>query len=106
MFKMVFWKQKRNFNINCMNRPEKPNSVQINYEIPGCFLTKTSCKLFPAKEGLVSDIPAGDRNVAKLFYSASSIYIHDCNSVDGLSAFPSTSCTEVYMYIRQTFLIF
>jgi hypothetical protein len=41
----------------------------------GLSLTKLSldgnnyCTLFPARESLGSDIPAGDRKVAKLFYS-------------------------------------
>jgi hypothetical protein len=42
-----------------------------DFPIPSS-LTKLSLdgnNLFPAREGLVSDIPAGDRNIAYLFYS-------------------------------------
>jgi len=41
-------------------------------DIPGFVLTKTFLrlgKLFPARESLESDIPAGDGNIAKPFYS-------------------------------------
>ncbi len=41
---------------------------------PGCHLPNSPClagiiKLFPPRESLVSDIPAGDRKTADLFYS-------------------------------------
>ncbi len=40
---------------------------------PGCHLPKSPrtgiIKLFPAREGLVSDIPAGDRKTANFLYS-------------------------------------
>ena len=45
-----------------------------NYEIPGIFLYQTFLglefgALFPVRKSLVSDIPAGDGNIANLFYS-------------------------------------
>ena len=49
-------------------------TVKKNYRIPGFVLTNPSwdwdwVKLFPARESLVSDIPAGDGNTAKLFFT-------------------------------------
>jgi hypothetical protein len=48
-------------------------TVNNFYEIPG-FVLKTFLgpgmgKLFPARESLVSDIPAGDGNTAKPFFT-------------------------------------
>jgi len=40
---------------------------KIIYEIPGFVLTKPF--LDPARKSSVSDIPAGDGNTSKLFYS-------------------------------------
>jgi len=42
------------------------------YEIPGFFFKQTFLglelgTLFPARESLISDIPAGDGNITKLF---------------------------------------
>jgi len=56
-----------------------PASIRIahckkNFQIPGffyqTFLGLELATLFPARESLVSDIPAGDGNIKKLFYSA------------------------------------
>jgi len=49
-------------------------TVKIVYESHGFSLTKPSRewdggKLIPARESFVSDIPAGDRNIANIFYS-------------------------------------
>jgi len=47
---------------------EKRGHCKKIYEIPGFVLTKLGLgKLFPARESLISDIPAGDRNTAKPF---------------------------------------
>ncbi len=38
--------------------------------------------LFPARESLVSDIPAGDGNIAKLFYGVPSLLMEQTRQYD------------------------
>ena len=52
------------------------------YEISGLFVDQTVVsklvsKLFPARESLVSDIPAGDGNIAKPFFTVCTAWAHD-----------------------------
>ncbi len=51
-------------------------AFQYSRSQPGCYLPNSMggnndviYKLFPPRESLVSDIPAGDGNIEKLFYS-------------------------------------
>jgi hypothetical protein len=50
------------------------NGSRFSRPQPGCHLPNSPrtgiIKLFPARKGLVSDIPAGDGKTANLFYSA------------------------------------
>jgi len=53
------------------------------YEIPGFFFDQTFLglepgKLFPDRENLVSDIPAEDRNIAKLFFTVHEYAVDGC----------------------------
>jgi len=54
-----------------------------SYEIPGSFdqtfLGLGLGTFFPARESLVSDIPAGDGNIAKLFLQCSNLRLDKIN---------------------------
>ncbi len=76
-------------------------------------MTTYMYKLFPPSVRLVSDIPAGDGNIEKLFYSIVKLYLNACVSLQLSSsskcvyfAYTTGMCTLKNNLSTKTFLVF